>query len=76
MVRLCETEVELADALDKGLADPSAYALAADPRAQDARAEAVARVGQIVDGLVAQRTRRRRPAAGGSGDPRSAAHVG
>lgn len=58
MVRLCESEVELADALDKGLADPSAYALAADSRAQDARTEAVARVGQIVDDLVAQRGRR------------------
>ncbi|HEU4421595.1 MAG TPA: glycosyltransferase [Pilimelia sp.] len=58
MVRLCETEVELADALDKGLADPSAFALGADSRAQGARAEAVARVGQIVDDLVAQRGRR------------------
>jgi UDP-N-acetylglucosamine transferase subunit ALG13 len=61
MVRLCETEVELTDALDKGMVDPSAYALAADPRAQDARAEAVAKVGQIVDELVAQRGRRTTP---------------
>jgi UDP-N-acetylglucosamine transferase subunit ALG13 len=60
MVRLCETEVELADALDKGLADPSAYALTANSHAQDARAEAVARVGQIVDQLVAERRRHTR----------------
>lgn len=58
MVRLCETEAELTEALDKGLADPSAFALAADAQAQDARAEAVARVGRIVEDLVAQRSRR------------------
>jgi UDP-N-acetylglucosamine transferase subunit ALG13 len=58
MIRLCETEAELADALDKGMADPSGYALAADPLAQDARAEAVAKVGHIVEQLVAQRSRR------------------
>lgn len=59
MVRLCETEPELAEALDKGLADPSAFALAADAEAQDARAAAVARVGQIVEELVSQRALRR-----------------
>jgi UDP-N-acetylglucosamine transferase subunit ALG13 len=58
MVRLCETADELFDALDKGLADPSAYELAADAQAQDARAEAVAKVGRIVEDLVAQRSRR------------------
>jgi UDP-N-acetylglucosamine transferase subunit ALG13 len=58
MVCLCETENEFADALDKGLANPTAYELAADPQAQDARAEAVAKVGRIVEDLVAQRTRR------------------
>jgi UDP-N-acetylglucosamine transferase subunit ALG13 len=61
MVRLCETEVELTEALDKGLVDPAAYTLAADPHAQEARAEAVAKVGQIVEQLVAKRSRR--PAA-------------
>lgn len=58
MVRLCETEAELIEALDKGVADPSAYALAADSRARESRAEAVARVGRIVEDLVAQRSRR------------------
>jgi UDP-N-acetylglucosamine transferase subunit ALG13 len=58
MVRLCETEDELIDALDKGLADPSAFELSADAQAQGARAQAVARVGQIVEELVAQRVRR------------------
>jgi UDP-N-acetylglucosamine transferase subunit ALG13 len=58
MVWLCETERELAEALDKGLADPSVFALSADGQAQDARAEAVAKVGRIVEELVAQRTRR------------------
>jgi UDP-N-acetylglucosamine transferase subunit ALG13 len=58
MVRLCESAEELFDALDKGLADPTAYELAADAQAQDARAEAVARVGRIVEELVAQRSQR------------------
>jgi UDP-N-acetylglucosamine transferase subunit ALG13 len=58
MVWLCETERELAEALDKGLADPSAFALSADGQGRDARAEAVAKVGRIVEDLVAQRSRR------------------
>jgi UDP-N-acetylglucosamine transferase subunit ALG13 len=58
MVWLCETETELTAALDKGLADPSAFALSADARAQADRAEAVAKVGRIVEDLVAQRSRR------------------
>ncbi|HEU5110209.1 MAG TPA: glycosyltransferase [Micromonosporaceae bacterium] len=58
MVWLCETEAALAEALDKGIADPSAFALSADAQAQDARAEAVAKVGRIVEDLVAQRSRR------------------
>jgi UDP-N-acetylglucosamine transferase subunit ALG13 len=58
MVWLCETEAELIEALDKGLADPSVFTLSADARAQGARAEAVAKVGRIVEDLVAQRSRR------------------
>jgi UDP-N-acetylglucosamine transferase subunit ALG13 len=58
MVWLCETERELAEALDKGMADPAAFALSADARAQGAREEAVAKVGRIIEGLVAQRSRR------------------
>jgi UDP-N-acetylglucosamine transferase subunit ALG13 len=65
MVWLCETEAELVEALDKGLADPSMFALSADAQAQGARAEAVARVGRIVEDLMAQRSRRAvRPGAG------------
>jgi hypothetical protein len=57
-VWLCESEAELTEALDKGLADPSMFALSADAQAQGARAEAVAKVGQIVEDLMARRSRR------------------
>ncbi|MEU4441159.1 glycosyltransferase [Micromonospora chalcea] len=60
MVRLCESEAELVAALDEGLADPSRFVLAADPGRPDPRAEAVARVGAVIDGLVRQRTAGRR----------------
>ncbi|MFJ1537694.1 glycosyltransferase [Micromonospora chalcea] len=59
MVRLCESEAELVAALDEGLADPSRFVLAADPGRPDPRAEAVARVGAVIDGLVASRVRQR-----------------
>lgn len=59
MVRLCESEAELVAALDEGLADPSRFVLAADPGRPDPRAEAVARVGAVIDGLVAGRVRQR-----------------
>lgn len=59
MVRLCESEAELVAALDEGLADPSRFVLAADPGRPDPRAEAVARVGAVIDDLVASRVRQR-----------------
>ncbi|KOX09055.1 glycosyltransferase [Micromonospora profundi] len=59
LVALCETREALHDALDAGHADPSRYAVAADPDAHEARRAAVARVGQIVEDLVARSTRRR-----------------
>lgn len=59
MVRLCESEAELVAALDEGLADPERFVLAADPGRPDPRAEAVARVGAVIDGLVASRVRQR-----------------
>ncbi|WP_307812894.1 glycosyltransferase [Micromonospora coerulea] len=59
LVRLCESEAELVAALDEGLAEPSRFVLAADPDRPDPRAEAVARVGQVVDDLVARRVRQR-----------------
>jgi UDP-N-acetylglucosamine transferase subunit ALG13 len=59
MVRLCESEAELLAALDEGLADPSRFTLAGDADRPDPRAEAVARVGQVVDDLVARRVRQR-----------------
>ncbi len=60
LVHLCESEAELLEALRKGLADPSAFSLAADSQGQSSRQEAVARVGQIVEDLVAARQHRRR----------------
>ncbi|PWU51994.1 glycosyl transferase family 28 [Micromonospora globispora] len=59
MVRLCESEAELVAALDEGTADPSRFVLAADPDRPDPRAEAVARVGRVIDDLVAARARQR-----------------
>jgi len=56
VIRLCGTVGELAAALDDGLAVPGGAAGALDPYA--ARAAAVARVGQIVDDLVAGARRR------------------
>ncbi|MFF0253807.1 glycosyltransferase [Micromonospora zamorensis] len=58
LVALCETREALHDALTTGLADPSRYAVAADPGAHEARRAAVARVGRIVDDLVAGSTPR------------------
>ncbi|MET8234733.1 glycosyltransferase [Micromonospora sp. NPDC005298] len=54
LVALCETREQLHDALAAGLVDASRYAVAADPGAHEARRLAVARVGQIVDDLVAR----------------------
>ncbi|MFD6565993.1 glycosyltransferase [Micromonospora profundi] len=59
LVALCETREALHDALDAGHADPSRYAVAADPDAHEARRAAVFRVGQIVEDLVARSNRRR-----------------
>ncbi|MEH1016822.1 glycosyltransferase [Micromonospora sp. CPCC 206060] len=57
-VRLCESEAELVEALDKGMADPGAFTLSTDPDAPDPRIAAVAAVGRIVESLVEQRARR------------------
>ncbi|MFF5181150.1 glycosyltransferase [Micromonospora sp. NPDC000316] len=59
MVMLCETREALYDALDAGLKDPSRYAVAANPEAYRAQAAAVARVGAIVEELVARSASRR-----------------
>lgn len=56
LVRLCEDRADLCAALDAGLADPSRYALVAAGAA--AAPPGVARVGAIVDALVAGRRRR------------------
>ncbi|MFG1917133.1 glycosyltransferase [Micromonospora sp. NPDC048898] len=58
LVALCETREALHDALAEGFADPSRYAVTADPAAHEARRAAVARVGRIVDELVARSTPR------------------
>jgi UDP-N-acetylglucosamine transferase subunit ALG13 len=59
LVHLCESEPELVAALDKALADGSTFLLAADAGARADREQAVSRVGEIVEGLVAERARRR-----------------
>lgn len=59
MVALCESQEELRRSLATGLADPARFAVAADARGHDAQRAAVARVGQIVDDLVATAARRR-----------------
>lgn len=61
MVRLAETEADLVEALDKGVADPGAYHLTADPDRPDPRVAAAVAVGRIVEGLVhARRAPRQR----------------
>lgn len=52
LIRLCRSEPELADALDTGLRDPAGFRLESDPSSVAARAEAVARVGRIVEDLM------------------------
>ena len=61
MVRLAESEADLVEALDKGVADPLAYTLAADPDRPDPRVAAATAVGRIVEGLIrGRRVPRRR----------------
>jgi len=60
LVRLCESEADLVEALDAGLADPALFRLADDAQAQSARAAAVSRVGQIIEDLVETRPAGRR----------------
>ncbi|MFF5070589.1 glycosyltransferase [Micromonospora olivasterospora] len=55
MVRLVESEADLVEALDKGVADPQAYALTADPDRPDPRVAAATAVGRIVEDLVCGR---------------------
>ncbi len=55
MVRLCEDESEFTAALDAGLADPGRYRLDAAHDAEQSRRAAVARVGEVIDGLAAAR---------------------
>jgi hypothetical protein len=58
MIHMCETEDDFVAALNKGVADPSAFALATDLEAVSHRHAAVTRVGEVIEGLVAQRRRR------------------
>ncbi|HET8681533.1 MAG TPA: glycosyltransferase [Micromonosporaceae bacterium] len=59
LVHLCESEPELTTALDLGVADPARFSLDGDAPGGAGRAEAVARVGRIVEELVDARVRRR-----------------
>jgi UDP-N-acetylglucosamine transferase subunit ALG13 len=58
VIKLCLVEQDLTSMLDAGLADPGSFSLTAGDDGQAARAQAVARVGQIVEELVAARGRR------------------
>ncbi|MFC5926752.1 glycosyltransferase [Micromonospora vulcania] len=59
LVALVETREALFEALTAGLADPSRFAVAADPDASEARRAAVEQVGRIVEDLVAASTGQR-----------------
>lgn len=68
MVALCPDEETLVAALERGVAEPARFRLADDATGTRLRAEAVARVGQIVEALearhphpVRQETTTRRP---------------
>ncbi|WP_239678092.1 glycosyltransferase [Natronosporangium hydrolyticum] len=58
MVVLCESEPALVAALRSGLDDPAGFRWRADPAESRLRAAAVARVGQIVEDLIAGDTGR------------------
>ncbi|WP_240944319.1 glycosyltransferase [Micromonospora thermarum] len=59
MVVLCETREALVEALAAGLADPGRFTVRADPDSARAQETAVARVGEIVETLVAASSGRR-----------------
>lgn len=59
MIALCESQEELAAALNRGLAQPDSFTVTADADAQAARMAAVHRVGRIVEELVAAARPRR-----------------
>ncbi|MEV1286812.1 glycosyltransferase [Micromonospora sp. NPDC049679] len=59
MVALCESQAALTAALDAGLAQPRSFTVTADADVQAARLAAVARVGHIVEDLVAAAKPRR-----------------
>lgn len=54
MIKQCGDSAELAAAIEAGLAEPDLHQLGADPADGAARAQAVHRVGQIVERLVRQ----------------------
>jgi UDP-N-acetylglucosamine transferase subunit ALG13 len=58
LIHLCESEDDFVGALNRGIADPSEFALASDVDALSHRNAAVARIGEVIEGLVAQRRRR------------------
>ncbi|SDY66023.1 UDP-N-acetylglucosamine transferase subunit ALG13 [Micromonospora pattaloongensis] len=73
MIELCESRAALAAALNAGLARPRAFTVTANADVQTARLAAVARVGRIVEELVATARprraafrRQRRPALPGA----------
>lgn len=59
LVRLCESPAELAAALDTGLREPAGFRIGAEPGSDTARLAAVARVGEIIEGLISSAHPRR-----------------
>lgn len=71
LVWVCESEDELVKAIDQAIADPAMLRISSNDDTQLPRHEAVARVGQIIEELIAgrrprKRTRRRKLRTGAS----------
>ncbi|MFV2020398.1 glycosyltransferase [Micromonospora sp. LOL_023] len=59
LVRLCESQASLVDALEAGLREPATFGIGADNGTDTARQAAVARVGEIIEGLISAANPRR-----------------
>ncbi|WP_442791644.1 glycosyltransferase [Micromonospora sp. NBC_01813] len=59
LVRLCESQASLVDALEAGLREPATFGIGADNGTDAARQAAVARVGEIIEGLISAANPRR-----------------
>jgi UDP-N-acetylglucosamine transferase subunit ALG13 len=59
LIRLCETRAALIDALDTGIREPARFGVGSERGDDLARREAVARVGEIIEGLISSAHPRR-----------------